>query len=249
MSATWCRIDGFDWHYVGAIVGVAAARACWRSRPPTSTRCRPSAATRSSISGSPSAWSVVFLHRRSASSFFAKARRPVLARLARQLLRRRPAGAARRSAARCSCWCGAGPREGRLDRRTVDRRRRRARRGADQRAASAARHRRPHRRRVRRPRRRPLAAHAAPACRKLGTVDDLVEFARRTRIDLVIFSLPISAESAHPADAQEAVGAAGRHPAVGAYQQAALPPALLFLHRHGAGARRLRPADHRLGRR
>jgi Undecaprenyl-phosphate glucose phosphotransferase len=29
---------------------------------------------------------------------------------------------------------------------------------------------------------------------KLGTVDDLVEFARRTRIDLVIFSMPISAE-------------------------------------------------------
>jgi Undecaprenyl-phosphate glucose phosphotransferase len=29
---------------------------------------------------------------------------------------------------------------------------------------------------------------------KLGTVDDLLEFARRTRIDLVIFSLPISAE-------------------------------------------------------
>jgi len=29
---------------------------------------------------------------------------------------------------------------------------------------------------------------------KLGTVDDLVEFARRTRLDLVIFSLPISAE-------------------------------------------------------
>jgi Undecaprenyl-phosphate glucose phosphotransferase len=31
--------------------------------------------------------------------------------------------------------------------------------------------------------------------RKLGSVDDLVEFARRTRIDLVIFSLPISAET------------------------------------------------------
>ena len=30
--------------------------------------------------------------------------------------------------------------------------------------------------------------------RKLGIVDDLVEFGRRTRIDLVIFSLPISAE-------------------------------------------------------
>jgi Undecaprenyl-phosphate glucose phosphotransferase len=30
---------------------------------------------------------------------------------------------------------------------------------------------------------------------KLGTVDDLVEFARHTRVDLVIFSLPIAAES------------------------------------------------------
>jgi Undecaprenyl-phosphate glucose phosphotransferase len=30
---------------------------------------------------------------------------------------------------------------------------------------------------------------------KLGTVDDLVEFGRTTRVDLVIFSLPISAES------------------------------------------------------
>jgi lipopolysaccharide/colanic/teichoic acid biosynthesis glycosyltransferase len=30
---------------------------------------------------------------------------------------------------------------------------------------------------------------------KLGSVDQLIEFARRTRIDLVIFSLPISAES------------------------------------------------------
>jgi Undecaprenyl-phosphate glucose phosphotransferase len=30
---------------------------------------------------------------------------------------------------------------------------------------------------------------------KLGMVDDLLEFARRTRVDLVIFSLPISAES------------------------------------------------------
>ena len=30
--------------------------------------------------------------------------------------------------------------------------------------------------------------------RKLGTVDDLLEFGRRTRVDLVIFSLPISAE-------------------------------------------------------
>jgi FlaA1/EpsC-like NDP-sugar epimerase len=30
---------------------------------------------------------------------------------------------------------------------------------------------------------------------KLGTIDDLVEFARRTKLDLVIFTLPISAEA------------------------------------------------------
>jgi Undecaprenyl-phosphate glucose phosphotransferase len=39
------------------------------------------------------------------------------------------------------------------------------------------------------------APTACGGLQKLGTVDDLVEFARRTRIDLVIFSLPISAES------------------------------------------------------
>jgi Undecaprenyl-phosphate glucose phosphotransferase len=36
---------------------------------------------------------------------------------------------------------------------------------------------------------------ACAGLQKLGTVDDLVEFARKTRVDLVIFSLPISAES------------------------------------------------------
>ena len=53
----------------------------------------------------------------------------------------------------------------------------------------------------------------------------------------------------HPRDAQEAVGAAGRHPPVGAFQQAAVPAALLFLYRHRTGARRLRPPDRGLGRR
>src|ERR1700752_2077180 len=38
------------------------------------------------------------------------------------------------------------------------------------------------------------AATIAAGNQKLGTVDNLVKFARRTRIDLVIFSLPISAE-------------------------------------------------------
>src|SRR3954467_785472 len=75
---------------------------------------------------------------------------------------------------------------------------------------------------------------------KLGTVDDLVEFARRTRIDLVIFSLPISAESRIPADAEEALGTAGRYSACGAHQQAAVPAARLFVHRQCAGARRIR---------
>ena len=39
---------------------------------------------------------------------------------------------------------------------------------------------------------------SSPMCEgvpKLGTVEDLVEFARQTRVDLVIFSLPISAET------------------------------------------------------
>src|SRR4051795_8428172 len=39
------------------------------------------------------------------------------------------------------------------------------------------------------------APMACAGLHKLGTVDDLVEFARKTRVDLVIFSLPISAES------------------------------------------------------
>jgi len=43
---------------------------------------------------------------------------------------------------------------------------------------------------------------------KLGKVDDIVEFARRTRIDLVLFALPISAETRIPRNAEEIVGAA-----------------------------------------
>src|SRR5947209_2290212 len=39
------------------------------------------------------------------------------------------------------------------------------------------------------------APMACAGLHKLGTVDDLVEFARKTRVDLVIFSLPISAET------------------------------------------------------
>ena len=39
------------------------------------------------------------------------------------------------------------------------------------------------------------APQSLAGLKKLGTVDDLVEFARRTRVDLVLFSLPISAEN------------------------------------------------------
>jgi Undecaprenyl-phosphate glucose phosphotransferase len=39
------------------------------------------------------------------------------------------------------------------------------------------------------------AASTCAGLPKLGSVDDLVEFARRTRVDLVIFALPITAES------------------------------------------------------
>ena len=38
------------------------------------------------------------------------------------------------------------------------------------------------------------APSASLGYKKLGTVDDFIQFARRTRVDLVIFSLPISAE-------------------------------------------------------
>ena len=48
-------------------------------------------------------------------------------------------------------------------------------------------------------------------------------------------------------NAEEIVGAAGRHPAFRPHQQAALPPPLLFLSRQGPDARRVRGADHRLG--
>ena len=47
--------------------------------------------------------------------------------------------------------------------------------------------------------------------------------------------------------AEEAVGAAGRHPALGALQPVAVPAALLFLYRLGADARHLRQAHQRLG--
>ena len=48
---------------------------------------------------------------------------------------------------------------------------------------------------------------------KLGNVDDLVEFARQTRVDLVDLRAADHRRAAHPADAAQALGAADRHPA------------------------------------
>ena len=83
---------------------------------------------------------------------------------------------------------------------------------------------------------------------KLGTTDDLIEFVRRTHLDLVIFTLPITAEDrilqmlrklwVLPVDIRLA-----------AHQsQAAAAAAQLLLHRLRAGAAGLRPAHRRLGR-
>ena len=127
------------------------------------------------------------------------------------------------------------------------RRRRRSRRSAGPGDARSARFRRPRDRPVRRPRRRPLAAgdrRRAQARHRRRSGRVRAADPRRPR-DLLAAD---HGRRPHPADAEEAVGAAGRHPALGAFQQAALPPPLLLLSRQRAGARRVRPADHRLGR-
>ncbi len=79
--------------------------------------------------------------------------------------------------------------------------------------------------------------------RKLGTVDDLVEFGRRTHVDLVIFSLPISAENRILQMLKKLWVLPRRHPPRRPRQQAAVPSALLFLYRRGASTRRRRSAD------
>ena len=139
-----------------------------------------------------SAWSVVFLIV-IGISFFAKAGDQFSRVWLGTLLRRRPDRADRASAARCSCMVRRWTQQGRLDRRTVIV-------GADEKGAALIKSllaQRDSDIRIvgvfddRGDDRAPTAVSGLP---KLGTVDDLVEFARRTRVDLVIFSLPISAE-------------------------------------------------------
>ncbi len=138
-------------------------------------------------------------------------------------------------------------REGRLDPPHGDRRRRRGRRERHRGAAAAEGFRRQDHRPVRRSRRRAqrhgLRRRAqARHRRRSGRIR-----AAHARRSGDLFAADLGGRP-HPADAEEIVGAAGRHPARRPHQQAAIPPALLFLHRQRAGARRVRSADRRLGR-
>ena len=175
-----------------------------------------------------------------------QSRRDVLARLARQLLCQRPGRADRLAQA-------VVPAGAQMDARRPpdpphgDRRRRRGRRECHRGTAAAEGFRRQDHRPVRRSRRRAqqrgLRRRAqARHRRRPGRVRPA--HARRSG-DL--FAADLGGRP-HPADAEEIVGAAGRHPARRPRQQAAIPPALLFLHRQCAGARRVRSADRRLGR-
>ena len=170
----------------------------------------------------------------------------VLARVARHVLRRRSDRAGRFPARAVS---PGAPMDARGPARPPHRggRRRRTRQCADQIARVAERFRRPHRRHVRRSGRRSLprlgcgpseAGHRGRSCRVR------TPHPRRSG-DLLAADL---GRGPHSADAQEAVGASGRHPACRAFEQAAVPAARLFLYRQRPGARHRRQADHRLGR-
>jgi len=183
--------DGFAWHYVAAIAGIALL-AMLAFQAADIYQVQAFRGHEKQYMRLASAWSVVFLIAISVS-FFAKAGDQfsrawlggfyVFGLLALVAFRRALFLLVRR-------WT----REGRLDRRTVVV-------GADTKGESLI---------------HSLAAQRDSDVRvigmfddrgdarspvncdgvqKLGTVDDLVEFARRTRVDLVIFSLPISAES------------------------------------------------------
>ena len=238
-------IDGFEWHYLGAILAVAVL-AMLAFQAADIYQVQAFRGYEKQYFRLASAWSVVFLldHRR---DVLRQERRRILPRMARQLLRDRTGDAVafrRALFLKVRQWTRAG----RLDRRTVIV-------GADtngdalikslaaQRDSDVR-----SRRRIRRPRRRPRATRAVRLSetrqrRRSGRIRP--PHPRRSR-DLLAADL---GRKPHPADAQEALGAAGRHPARRAYQQAAVPPARLLLYRQRAGARRLRQADHRLGRR
>jgi len=184
-------VEGFEWHYVGAILAIAGM-AMVALQAADVYQVQAFRGHEKQYMRLASAWSIVFLIAISIS-FFAKAGDDfsrvwlgsfyVLGLLALVAFRRGLFLLVRR-------WT----REGRLDRRTVVV-------GADARGESliksiaAQRDNDVHIVGVFDDRNDDRAQASIAGWRKLGTVEDLVEFARRTRIDLVIFSLPISAES------------------------------------------------------
>ena len=176
-----------------------------------------------------------------------QARRPRVARLDGRMVRARALRAraracaplALRGQARALRAVAAARRH---RRRRTDRRRIAARALQERRAGGAP------ARRLRRPRRRSLARHG----RGLSQARQRRRSRRVRALDAHRSGDLRAADHrrrAHSADAAQALGAADRHPPRGARQPPALPSALLFLHRRGAGARRLRQADRRLGRR
>ena len=110
-------IDGFEWHYVRPILGIALL-AMFAFQVADIYQVQAFRGYEKQYFRLASAWSVVFLIAIGVD-LLRQGRRPVLARVARQLLRRRPDRADRLPRAPCSCWCGDWTREGRLDRRTV----------------------------------------------------------------------------------------------------------------------------------
>ena len=128
-------------------------------------------------------------------------------------------------------------------------RRRRAGGGrAHPRAPRRARQRHPHLRHLRRPRRAPRRRPWQEGYPKLGRIDELLEFGRQAEIDMLIVALPMAAEAAARAAPEEALGAAGRHPAVGAApRKLRFRPRSYSYRRLGAVPRPLRQADRRLG--
>jgi hypothetical protein len=155
-------------------------------------------------------------------------RRGPLPRLARRLVSLRPGGADRPA---------HRARPGRahlVARRTPAAPRRRGRRrraggGTDPLHPRPVRFGRDHLRHLRRPHRRSFAGPCGP-CAESTTLSN----SPAAPASISCIRAADLGGKPHSRHAEEAVGAAGRHPPVRPHQQAALPPALLFLHRQGA---------------
>ena len=185
-------LSGFYWEYIAAILGMTvAAVICFQAADIYEVQVFRGQLRQ--MTRMISAWAFVFLLFIGAS-VLRQARQRDLAALAVGLLLRRPRRADRRTACSCARWCAAG----------------RGRAGSTAAPSSSA----PTRTAsklvealkaqddsdidvlgVFDDRNDNRALDTCAGSPKLGKVDDIVEFARRTRVDLVLFALPISAET------------------------------------------------------